>query len=358
MKHIAIIGGGLAGLSAAARLSTTGARVTLLEAADRLGGQIHTETRNGYVVELGAEGFVARSEALPELAAFAGVGEELIGQAVDKSYGYRRGELHALAPGEAATFLGFQVPRSELGRGIKTFRAGMGSLVAALAKRLGEHVEIRRSTPVRSLDPVEAGLRLGLSDGASLSVDAAIVATSARAASSLLAPVFGDPARDLAQAQTLSSLTVSLAYHRSAVQHPLDATGFVVATEAQIHGFRACTFTTSKFEDRAPEDQVSLRLFYRPDPRELQMLTDAQWSARAETQLGQVLQVQGAAELAWVSRWPRALPVFTPEHRERVEGLEQALSETQIHLAGAAFHGSGIDAAVSSGARAARLLED
>jgi len=48
--------------------------------------------------------------------------------------------------------------------------------------------------------------------------------------------------------------------------------------------------------------------------------------------------------------------VHTEEHRAHVAALETALANDPIALAGAAFHGSGIDAAVRSAERVAREL--
>ena len=60
----------------------------------------------------------------------------------------------------------------------------------------------------------------------------------------------------------------------------------------------------------------------------------------------------------FVSRWPSALPVFDAPHRARVDTLEAKLRNDRqpIWLAGAAFHGSGIDAAIRSGEAAAQAL--
>jgi monoamine oxidase len=57
MQSVLIIGGGVAGLAAARRLSNAGNDVTILEARDRLGGRVHTirEPRLPIPVELGAE---------------------------------------------------------------------------------------------------------------------------------------------------------------------------------------------------------------------------------------------------------------------------------------------------------------
>ena len=65
-RHIGIIGAGVAGLTVAYRRHRAGDRVSLFEAAPRIGGQLHSERRDGFLVEHGAEGFVAGSQALAD----------------------------------------------------------------------------------------------------------------------------------------------------------------------------------------------------------------------------------------------------------------------------------------------------
>jgi oxygen-dependent protoporphyrinogen oxidase len=154
---------------------------------------------------------------------------------------------------------------------------------------------------------------------------------------------------------TVSSATVSLAYARSAIDHPLDATGFVVADAAQDEGFRACTFVSSKLPSRAPADKALLRVFFRPSASD-HALSDDAFVARAERSLRRALPLRSGFDRAWVSRWQNALPVFDDAHRARVAALEAAFGERALVLAGSAFHGSGIDAAVRSAEAAARSL--
>ncbi|MCU1255843.1 MAG: hypothetical protein JWM83_2142 [Candidatus Angelobacter sp.] len=67
-----IIGGGIAGVTAARHLTEAGLRVTLLEARDRLGGRIYTEHTPQFPVELGAEFVHGRPQEILALAAEAG----------------------------------------------------------------------------------------------------------------------------------------------------------------------------------------------------------------------------------------------------------------------------------------------
>ncbi|HYQ30253.1 MAG TPA: FAD-dependent oxidoreductase, partial [Polyangiaceae bacterium] len=155
-------------------------------------------------------------------------------------------------------------------------------------------------------------------------------------------------------------VTVSLAYPREAIEHPLDATGFIVPEPEQLGGVRAVTFTSSKLANRAPDGHALLRAFFRPSAHDLATLSDSAWSERAERGLAVALSVRVPASCTFVSRWADALPVFDPAHRARVSELETALRATtsSIWLAGAAFHGSGIDAAIRSAEATALALSD
>jgi protoporphyrinogen/coproporphyrinogen III oxidase len=64
--RVAVVGGGITGLVAARRLADTGARVTVLEAAPRVGGQVHTVHVIGLPIDVGAE---ALHVSAPQLAA-------------------------------------------------------------------------------------------------------------------------------------------------------------------------------------------------------------------------------------------------------------------------------------------------
>ncbi len=360
MKHIGIIGAGLAGLTVAYRraVATPAEAITVLEASPRFGGQLLTAHREGYVVDEGAEGYVARSEAVPALATSLGIADDILHQATMTSYRFDGEKLVALAPGEAAAQLDFKVAKRDFGAGIHTFAGGMGTLTDALAAAVAASPTCTVKLGTRALAVRRAGdaIDVEIDGGEVLRFDGIVIATSSVVAASLLGVDIGAPAEALATAETLSSVTVSFAYPRSAVAHALDGTGCVIATP--FEGCRAITFTSSKFEGRAPQGELSLRVFFRPEGDELTAMGDADWQARAARALERVLSLHSsmAPIASWVSRWPNALPVITPQHAARVRALEEALSGSGIFLAGSAFHGSGIDAAVRSAEAAQQAI--
>lgn len=359
MQRIAVIGAGIAGLTVALRRAAAGDRVVIFEAASRVGGQLESEERDGFVVEHGAEGFVARSEAVPALAVEAGIADHIVEQLEHRSFRFEGGALIELAPGEAARLLGFQVAADELGRGIRSFWRGMGELPERLASTLRTRVELHLNCAVESVTPHAGGVSVLLvgSEAKALEFDAVVIATTASSAAALLGTAIGPLADALRDSSLVSSLTVSLAFQRQALQHPLNGTGFIVLDPEQLGGARAVTFCSSKLPNRAPATHSLVRVFFRPTDHDLGSLSDEAWAERAVRALAGALPITGPTERAFVSRWPRALPVVDAPHRARVGALEAALLGRRVWLAGAAFHGSGIDAAIRSGESAAQLIE-
>ncbi|MBI3668072.1 MAG: protoporphyrinogen oxidase [Acidobacteria bacterium] len=101
MSRVAIVGGGITGLSAAYYLSRAGHACTLLEPAPRLGGVIRTETVDGCVVEGGPDSFIAQKPWALELIRELGLEHDVIGSNdhLRKTYVLRRGRLVPLPDG-------------------------------------------------------------------------------------------------------------------------------------------------------------------------------------------------------------------------------------------------------------------
>jgi protoporphyrinogen/coproporphyrinogen III oxidase len=96
--NVAVLGGGVTGLTAAWKLSAAGHSVRLFESAPRLGGTVRTEAVDGWLVEAGPQSFQDSSPEIGALIRELGLGPERIapGPAARNRYIVRNGELVAL----------------------------------------------------------------------------------------------------------------------------------------------------------------------------------------------------------------------------------------------------------------------
>lgn len=349
-----VVGAGLAGLAVAARLVSAGREVLLLDGAKRAGGQIHTIREDGLVIELGAEGFVARGRAVPALCELLGIQSSLVEQLTTDTYAVEPSGLVLLPPGEAARRLGFQVPTEELGRGIRSLAAGMGELIDALVRYIGVE-RLRLSAPVAALHSGTDGVELRFTDGGVERAGAVVLAAPAPVAAALVSRLSPAASAELGHARSMSNVSVNLLYGAGQFRDYPRGSGLIFPESFAALGLRALSLVDHKFAGRCRSDQALLRVFFRPNAAQTAW-DDARFASEAARAITSVLDVSGEPLRVWVSRWNDALPVFSPEYRESAAAADSALQALGVHLAGSAFHGAGIDAAVASAERVALRL--
>jgi protoporphyrinogen/coproporphyrinogen III oxidase len=124
---IVVVGGGLTGLATAWRLRAVD-DVTVLEAAERTGGQIDTIDLAGAPFDVGADAFLVRQPEAERLARELGFGDEdLVAPATGQVHLWVRGELRALPGG---TVLGVPTDLGALARARVLTPAGLARAAA------------------------------------------------------------------------------------------------------------------------------------------------------------------------------------------------------------------------------------
>ena len=265
-----------------------------------------------------------------------------------------------LGGGEAA---GARRPRSYF----YSFQTGLADLSDAMVASLPAE-RLRGGAAVRSIARAGAGsghyagdgrYALDLADGRRELVDAVVLATPAWASGELLRPVAPLAAADLASIPYVTTATVSLAFRRDQVTHPLRGFGYVVP-RAEGRGVMATTWSSSKFRHRAPEDQVLVRSFVgRAGLEASAELDDRELTALVRRELRDVMGIAAEPEFVEIFRWPKGMPQYRVGHADLVTRIEEAVAEVPgVELAGGAYHGIGIGDCLREGAAAAeRALE-
>ena len=113
MKTVVVVGGGITGLTTMQYLKKqlaekkVDARLIVIEKNSYLGGKIHSQHNEGFIMETGADSIVARHPGVLELVQELGFEQELVYNETGISYIHTNNELHAIPAGST-----FGIPMS------------------------------------------------------------------------------------------------------------------------------------------------------------------------------------------------------------------------------------------------------
>ena len=458
--QVAIIGGGITGLSAAYELATRGVPFVLLEASDRLGGLVRTDRVDGFTIDAGADSMLAAKPAGIALCEELGLGPRLMSSTPPRTaYVHARGRLYALpspsifgipttwcgiatygllplparlrllgaglvfqhrgapcrntrsGPGDESVAAFYRryfgpatvsliaqplvggihagdveklsvsavAPRlvAAAGSGLlrrapaagardgeglfRALRGGMGELVSAIERRLPPG-SVRLNTDEQRIATKGTGWDVACR-GETISARAVILASPAHAAAGMLMDTDPALAALCSEVPYASTVSVALAWPRASIQHSLAGSGFVVAREHSRLRITACTWVSSKWQDRAPRDMALLRAFLggASDPGAAE-LSDDSLVEIATRDVSGVLGVTGLPVLSRVQRWTRAGAQYNVGHAARLARVDQRLAALPgLFVAGSGFQSIGVPDCVAdgraAGGRAASLIE-
>ncbi|TQF66318.1 protoporphyrinogen oxidase [Rhodococcus spelaei] len=201
MTTIAVVGGGISGLTAAYRLRGAlgpDARIVVLEASDRLGGKLRTTELAGGPVDVGAEAFIERRPEVPALLAELGLSDQVEHPSSARPLIWSGGRLHPMPTGTLmgiparADSLDGLVDADTLARvaaeptvPLHWDRGADVSVAELVGSRFGEQV-VRRS-----VDPLLGGVYSGLSDTAGVRATVPTLAAALDAGATSLTEAVG-----------------------------------------------------------------------------------------------------------------------------------------------------------------------
>jgi len=188
-----VVGGGIAGLSAAWQLKRDGMPVHLYEAADRVGGKIRSSEFAGRVVDEAADAFLARGPHGIELATELGLADQLISPTARKAQVWTDQGLSALAephvlgipldPAAAEALLGRQAAaalEADLARTTPDPVQDDDTIGSLVRRRVGDRIH------EALVDPLIGAINAGDTDQLALSASSPQILAAAHAGPSLI----------------------------------------------------------------------------------------------------------------------------------------------------------------------------
>lgn len=240
-----------------------------------------------------------------------------------------------------------------------SYRKGLLTLVERLVHVLTElGVELQLNQTVQKVVRDKDQYHVQTARGKQWTADALVFATPAYVTRQLLEDVKG--AEKLADIPYVSVANVALAFDKKTINHPLDASGFVIPRN-EGRKITACTWTSSKWLHTSPEDKVLLRC-YVGHSRNQSMVEHSDEELLADV-LGEVKDIMGITakpNFYRVTRWRKAMPQYLVGHLDRLQQIRALLEKERpgIYIAGAGFQGVGIPDCIQQGKDTAKIVID
>jgi oxygen-dependent protoporphyrinogen oxidase len=240
-----------------------------------------------------------------------------------------------------------------------TLRGGLTELVDAVISKLdGELLTGQNVTALEFTANNSPAYQVQFANGQTRQAQAVIMATPAFVTANLLKPHSDLLAEKLRAIRYISTATVSLAFKRDEVSHPLNGFGFVVPKSEPCQ-LMACTWISTKFDHRAPADQVLLRVFvggYKH--QELVDLSDEALVDLVRRELNKIMGLEAQPTRQEIYRWPQGNAQYDVGHLDRIAEIEGLAREALpgLYLTGSAFKGVGLPDCIHQGEQTAQQV--
>ncbi len=239
-----------------------------------------------------------------------------------------------------------------------TMKNGLSEIVETLIEQSPD-VLFRTQAPVKSFRKDGSGWRVRLQSGEELAADAVILAAPANLSARLVEDWAPGIAARLDQIPYVSTAAVVLGFDRNHFAHPLKGFGFVVP-HVENRKITACTWVSSKFPGRAPDDRVLLRAFVGGAVNEELAEQDPETiKQQVREELRDIMGVQEEPLFCEVFQYKKGNVQYQVHHPRLVSEIEKELVDYKgLYLAGSAYRGIGIPDCVKNGTENAEAVLD
>ncbi|HEX2621459.1 MAG TPA: protoporphyrinogen oxidase [Phototrophicaceae bacterium] len=237
-----------------------------------------------------------------------------------------------------------------------TLKGGTQELIESLVNQLTGDLQLQtRVTAIESLP--DQRYRVTTDSGETLEADAILVTTPAYVTAQLLRPLKPKVADQLATIRHVSTGTISLAFKAADITLPLQGFGLVIPKSEQ-RPINAVTISSLKFDHRAPDGYILMRVFFGGSRSPQTMRLDDEHLLQVIRQeLRSILNIDAEPLFHRIYRWYEANPQYDVNHLKLVNQIETGLP-AGMYVTGCAFRGVGMpDCVYQAQQTVAKLLQ-
>ncbi|MBF0320323.1 MAG: protoporphyrinogen oxidase [Nitrospirae bacterium] len=226
---------------------------------------------------------------------------------------------------------------------LTSFDDGMGSLIDALALRLGSSVVNNRR--VAAIEKTNDKYTIHFNkDNPPEEADIVVLAAPAHAAKDIVKGLDKGLSALLAEIPYPYVTVVSMAFKREAVKGNFDGFGFLVPYK-EGRRILGTLCDSSIFEGRAPEGYMLLRsMLGGARAEKIAALDDEKIIDTVFSELSDIIKVNGTPEMVKIYRHERAIPQYNKGHAALVDSIGQSLkAHDRLYLHGNSYAGIGVN---------------
>lgn len=234
--------------------------------------------------------------------------------------------------------------------------SGTQELVTALVDCLDRSSGVRLISGARTEAIESRGNNYRITAGDEVyTADSVILTTPSYTAAHLLQPIAAEAASALSRIRYVSTGTLSLAYKRDEITHPLNGFGLVIP-RSENRAINAITWTSTKFDHRVPDGYALLRVFFGGSRHpEIMDKSDEELSAIARAELADLMGITAAPVFERICRWHDANPQYDRGHLSLIDTIEGALP-AGLYVTGSPYRGIGIPDCVHQAQQTAKKV--
>ncbi len=229
-----------------------------------------------------------------------------------------------------------------------SFDRGMEVLTDSIKDKFSS-VDLRLNSEVTSIAKKQEGWAIEINANEILNVDTVCLTAINPKISQLIQNVSPKFSGFFNKLDFGSLATINFVFKKEQIKHSLDGMGFVVP-EIEERNILACSFSSVKFPNRVPEGDLLLRVFVKEsDLNNFSEKNNGLMIERVMKELRMILKINGNPKYREVNFYTKATPQYKVGHLERIENLEDSVSELRgLFFAGKGYRGVGISDCVAS----------